>query len=118
MNTNYSFIALMLAATLAAAVPAAAELTIIGGVEFTESERAVIARNASLRAILASDPATVRAFLDSLQTNGTGVYATPDDATGDTTDPDVKRLERASPEAAHDLLQLIKKAGAGGKGPN
>lgn len=121
MNSNYSMIAL-LGYLLASADPAAAELTMVPVNDFTEAEREVVARNASLRVIVDNDPATVRAFLDGLKAaeeaeRAAGSPDSSDRSAEDDRDanPDIKRLERASPEAAHDLLQLIKKAGTTGK---
>ena len=82
---------------------------------FSRSERELIDRNIALRSLIESDPWTVREFLDKLQASGNaelvkGLSETDVDANSE--NPDLDKLGRGSAEAAHDLLQLLKKAGA------
>lgn len=87
---------------------------------FSPAEQKVIARNALLRSAVQSDPALVRRALDALakldegqmRAGGmieSGKTAQPKRTT--TPNPDLDRLERASPEALDDLFQLLKQAG-------
>lgn len=90
---------------------------------FSAAERSIIARNASLRDKVSTEPWLVRRVLDTLahRTGDATRSALPAPATRDlplerrfdtVVDPDLGSFERASPEAASDLFQLIKKAGA------
>lgn len=95
---------------------------------FTAEEQAIIARNASLKAALATAPAAVRQALDAIaaaQPAGTArsgpPLAQPEPAPRvedkkarfkRKTDPDLAGLERISPEAAHDLFQVLKQVGS------
>jgi hypothetical protein len=81
----------------------------------TPPERAIVARNASLAAL--DDQALVRRALEALGTAAASAPRSglPGDLFGPfdpAADPDLAILQRASPEAAHDLFQLIKKASA------
>ena len=104
-----------LAATLALALvlPAAVAFADLSGQQappqFTPEEIQIIARNASLKAIIEEDPWLVRRFLDAMQAQAGGQAAPPASA-GDS-DPDLNRFKRASPEASHDLFQILKQAG-------
>jgi hypothetical protein len=85
---------------------------------FSRSEQELIDRNIALRTLNESDPWTVREFLDKLQALGNtelvkGLSETDGDANSE--NPDLDKLGRGSAEAAHDLLQLLKKAGASGQ---
>lgn len=98
-------------ALLAAARPAGAEMRAdTDPPRFTAAEQAIIERNASLKNAVATDPWVVREFLDALAKTAAAEDASP--ATAGQPDPDLKRYERASPEAAHDLLQIIIRAGS------
>lgn len=90
---------------------------------FSVAERSIIARNASLRDRVSTEPWLVRRVLDTLanRTGDATRSVLPAPATRDlpverrfdtAVDPDLGTFERASPEAASDLFQLIKKAGA------
>lgn len=78
---------------------------------FTQDETAVIERNEALSEIVRSDPQLVRKLFDTLK------QGQPDDtlptgpSDGGNANPDLDQMRRASPEAAHDLFQLLKRAG-------
>ncbi len=87
---------------------------------FTAAEQVIIHRNAALLALVGRDPWLVRRVLDAIETTATSRSSVmvegrenqrrepaPDPARN----PDLDQLGRASPEAAHDLFQLIKQAG-------
>lgn len=84
---------------------------------FSEAEWRIISRNASLERAVVGDPWVVRQFLDALgeefPEGSRGAQGEGEGKGKGETDPDLKRYERSSPEAAHDLLQIIKRAGAG-----
>mgnify|MGYP003386352978 CR=1 FL=1 len=99
---------------------------------FSAADQAIITRNASLRASFARDPASVRQALDLMARSRTRAVDLdkPGGLTRDvpirrqdsvdfdaSTDPDLGALQRASPEAAHDLFQLLKQASSGVKQP-
>lgn len=98
---------------------------------FTIAEEAIIERNEALRAVYETDPALVRRVLNALKSRGQskdkqrdvfgqkvpgGQHSGPPDPTepgadiDPATNPDLAILQRGSPEAAHDLFQLLKKA--------
>jgi hypothetical protein len=98
---------------------------------FTIAEEAIIDRNEALRSIYETDPALVRRVLDALKSRGQskdkqrsafgprvpgGQDSVPHDPSQSgaefdpATNPDLAILQRGSPEAAHDLFQLLKKA--------
>lgn len=88
---------------------------------FSAAERPIIARNASLRERVSTEPWLVRRVLDTLANRAGDATrsALPAPTTRDlplerrfdsAVDPDLGTFERASPEAASDLFQLIKKA--------
>lgn len=94
--------------------PACADLRGFPGLpSFTREELVIIDRNASLLAISKTNPWIVRRILDALEKaepgSATNQSPPPTGQAGD--DPDLDRMERASPEAVHDLLQLVKQAG-------
>jgi len=91
--------------------------------EFTQADEAVIANNEALVRLRASNPEGLRRILDALAMARTrqllprseaGRAATSPDGTSPPFDParnpDLVFLQRASPEAAHDLFQLLKQA--------
>jgi hypothetical protein len=90
---------------------------------FSAADRVVIARNEMLRSIVEQEPQLVRRALDALaaiddvQTRGAlmpgdpQAPSRPGRPTGPSNNPDLDRLERASPEAMNDLFQLLKQAG-------
>ena len=85
---------------------------------FSRSERELIDRNIALRSLIESDPWTVREFLDKLQASGNAELVkdlSETDVDAKSENPDLDKLGRGSAEAAHDLLQLLKKAGAIGQ---
>ena len=97
---------------------------------FTIAEEAIIDRNEALRSIHETDPALVRRALDALKSRdqnkgkqrdvfgGRAGGASPDRSDPSqpaaeidpATNPDLAIFQRGSPEAAHDLFQLLKKA--------
>lgn len=99
---------------------------------FTIAEEAIIDRNEALRSVYETDPALVRRVLDALKARGRNkdkqrdvfggprVPGAPDPGRqgpmqpgaeiDPATNPDLAILQRGSPEAAHDLFQLLKKA--------
>jgi hypothetical protein len=98
---------------------------------FTIAEEAIIDRNETLRSLYQTDPALVRRVLDAIKSRGQSKDRQRDvfgpgapgnagsdprdlsqaEATFDpATNPDLAIFQRASPEAAHDLFQLLKKA--------
>ncbi|MGE0285355.1 MAG: hypothetical protein AB7I42_00610 [Bradyrhizobium sp.] len=90
---------------------------------FSREETQVIERNAALARAVRVDPWTVRRLLDAVaKPAGPVVQSTqPDEdkqplpATEEldpASNPDLPRLQRASPEAVNDLFQLLKLAGA------
>jgi hypothetical protein len=125
---------LFVLAVLAAisADPAAAELLGVpaGQPSFSASERLVIRRNAVLQSNVTQNPWLVRRALDVLAEIDAGNRAIsrateppmsrsdpaassmPGDDFDRQRNPDLDRASRASPEALHDLFQLIKQAGS------
>jgi hypothetical protein len=89
---------------------------------FSEAERLVIGRNELLREAVGQEPWLVRRALDQLAEadrvqprselvpNSTGAGRSGR-AAQPSENPDLERLERASPEAMNDLFQLLKQAG-------
>jgi hypothetical protein len=89
---------------------------------FSTDDRAVIARNPMLRSVVEQEPALVRRVLDalaaiesvqprsSLMPNDRQPIPSPGEPAGTSSNPDLDRLERTSPEAANDLFQLLKQA--------
>lgn len=79
---------------------------------FTQEEHAIIDRNPSLLKASKSNPWIVRRILDVL---GNAAPDNSDDKSprpsDNRPDPDLDRMQRASPEAVHDLFQLLKQAG-------
>jgi hypothetical protein len=96
---------------------------------FTIAEEAIIERNEALRSAYQADPALVRRVLNAMKSRDRNkdkqrdVFgpATPGTPGGDMpvqpgeeidpgANPDLAIFQRGSPEAAHDLFQLLKKA--------
>jgi hypothetical protein len=81
---------------------------------FSAADRVVIARNEMLRLIIEQDPWLVRRALDVLATiDDVQTRTAPSGAgrsAGQSSNPDLDRLERASPEAMNDLLSVLKQA--------
>jgi hypothetical protein len=116
---------MMLAVTLAS-VPSLADPLHSGPrPEFTTSEEAVIHRNSSLERLAQRDPWVVRRALDAIaRADNEGSRESSDRSQmkrkyerppNPEANPDLDTLSRVSPEAAHDLFQLIKKASTGRK---
>lgn len=89
------------------------------GPQFTPAEAAIIGRNPTLQNLRQRDPWLVRQAVDLIGKAETkssesraraGTTRLPDFGANFGNDPDLQKLERASPEAAHDLFLLIKKA--------
>lgn len=82
--------------------------------EFTHEETIIIERNATLLEVSKTNPWIVRQLFDTVEKTQSGQSETspsPSDSNDNATDPDLDRMQRASPEAAHDLFQLLKQAG-------
>jgi hypothetical protein len=91
---------------------------------YTPSEQALIDRNAALAKIVDSNPELVRRAIDAIEAaqadSGTRSSPPPSRKNGRRTkverapdpkhNPDLDQFGRMSPEAAHDLFQLIKNA--------
>jgi hypothetical protein len=106
------------------AEPAHAELQGVpkSAPEFTSDEMVIISRNAVLSGIVKEDPWVVRNLLDAIDHGDDQARASnnvvepplppsqPPDSFDPNENPDVERLQRASPEAVHDLFQLLKQA--------
>jgi hypothetical protein len=92
---------------------------------FTLADHAIIDRNATLKGLVERDPWLVRRVLDAIVAadRGSERSAEPmarsaimtDQTPTPSRNPDLDHLERSSPEAAHDLFQLIKKASGSSK---
>ena len=99
--------------------------------EVTRDEQAIIGRNQALVAAMTIDPDVVRRILDEMAKpardekrprlprggigDGKGSAASELDAARN---PDLEiYMQRASPEAAYDLMQILKRVGAVGLGP-
>lgn len=113
---------ILLAIGLATALPSAGAWAQASGEPgaFTAQEQTIISRNAALSGLVDRDPQLVRKVLDAIASAetmrvGPGLEP-PDDKSGrgQTPDPshnpDLRQLERVSPEAALDLFQRIKRA--------
>ena len=87
---------------------------------FTAAERATIERNQTLRAALGREPWLVfKALRELRDVDRTRDVLLSRDPGADRDfdaerDPDLDQFQRVSPEAAHDLFLLLKKAGRGG----
>lgn len=87
---------------------------------FSASDRQTIERNEMLRAAQGRDPWLVfkvlREMLDTDRTRDVLLSRDPgaDRDFDAERDPDLEQFQRVSPEAAHDLFLLLKKAGRGG----
>jgi hypothetical protein len=124
MIRNKIVMALLLAMALPMA-SARAESSKGGRPAFTPGDRTIIDRNASLKGLVERDPRLVRRVLDAIEAadQGSERNAEPtarsaimtDQTPAPSRNPDLDHLERSSPEAAHDLFQLIKKASASSK---
>jgi hypothetical protein len=91
---------------------------------FSQAESEIIHRNATLTLLVNDDPWVVRRFLDALADveahkslmSRDGQINVPTEKPPESFDPDenpdVDRMQRASPEAVHDLFQLLKQAAA------
>jgi hypothetical protein len=91
---------------------------------FTPAETKVIARNELLASIVKEQPLLVRRALDALAVaNRQRQIGAPTGPSRDSRlpkapdgrpsrNPDLERMDRASPEALNDLFQLLKQAGA------
>jgi hypothetical protein len=95
--------------------PAFADLQGIstGAPTFTRDEIIIINRNATLSELSKYNPWIVRKFLDAIEkaASGKSLSPPPPSPGGNEADPDMDRMQRASPEAVHDLFQLLKQAG-------
>jgi hypothetical protein len=107
------------AAVLALAIgPAFADSQTGKRPQFSPQERTIIERNADLKGVVGRNPRLVRRVLDAIaaapaQPVGTGPTdrgAISPEPPAPSRNPDLDNLERSSPEAAHDLFLLLKKA--------
>ena len=112
-----STIALMLLLAMADGVQADLRGTAIPPT-FTQEEMEIIRRNVALAAVVAEDPWLVRQFLDGLiASRKDGAARQKQKPSGAATEnPDLEGLERASPEALHDLIQRLKQAAGNSQG--
>lgn len=104
----------ILAAALVLLLADRAYADLQGSPSFTREEQTIIDRNASLLEMSKTNPWIVRKLLDALEKAepGSADDRTPPPPPGENSgDPDLGRMERASPEAVHDLFQLLKQAG-------
>jgi hypothetical protein len=129
MIRNKMMMALLLAMAMAMALPMASANAQspkgAGRPAFTVGDHAIIDRNATLKGLVERDPWLVRRVLDAIQAadQGSQRSAEPmarsaimtDQTPTPSRNPDLDHLERSSPEAAHDLFQLIKKASGSSK---
>ena len=94
--------------------------------EFSSEEQSVIHRNAALDHLVQRNPRLVRQVLDAIARSNAEVLPDFSERTSlprrkyerppePEQNPDLDQLGRSSPEAAHDLFQLIKKAAAGSR---
>jgi hypothetical protein len=121
---------LLTIAILMSADPALAQMRdgSAGPPSFSVSERGIIERNAALKWLVESDPWVVRRAIDAMaaiDAPSAGGAAQPEPRTrgigprdpaatiDPLANPDLNRLQLASPEAAYDLFQLLKQAGSG-----
>ncbi|PWT89666.1 MAG: hypothetical protein C5B56_06715 [Proteobacteria bacterium] len=107
---------LLAASVILADGPAAAQAPRTSGQVFSASERQIIDRNELLAAAVTRDPQLVRRALDAIAAlDEMRAGAVAEDREGKREpapkNPDLDRLERASPEAVNDLFQLLKQAG-------
>lgn len=110
-RTYFSAVAAMLAALILADTANGGPVNAQEQPSFTREEQTVINRNASLAEMSKTDPWTLRRLLDTLEkAQRSGSDQLPPSSGEGNADPD-HQLERASPEAVHDLLQLLKQAG-------
>jgi hypothetical protein len=82
-----------------------------GAPTFTHEETVIIERNATLSDVSKTNPWIVRKLFDAVEQSQPDktLPRTPSDS--DSANPDLDQMQRASPEAAHDLFQLLKQAG-------
>ena len=78
---------------------------------FTREEMALIDRNKTLSEAAKADPWTVRKLLDAVKQSQKDKGAPTFPPGGEGSDLNLEQTPRASPEAAHDLFQLLKQAG-------
>jgi hypothetical protein len=117
--------ALLLAMALPMASANAQSPKSAGRPAFTVGDHAIIDRNATLKKLVERDPRLVRRVLDAIEAADQGSHSSAepmarsaimtDQTPTPSRNPDLDHLERSSPEAAHDLFQLIKKASGSSK---
>lgn len=103
-----------------------------GGPDFSDDEQAIIVRNQALASAVMVDPSVVRSILDEMAKSSPGNTgqrpsrqrsvlegeSAPQGPLDPVRNPDLDLyMQRASPEAAYDLLQILKRVGAVGGGP-
>ena len=100
-----------------------------GSPRFTLAEEIIIARNDALNELLAVDPWSVRKIMDAMLASKQGAPTKEPAAKAERRrdagavvidpqrNPDLEVFQRASPEAAYDLFQLLKRVASGQSGP-
>jgi hypothetical protein len=109
------------ALVMAATVQGAAQ----GAPRFTLAEEVIITRNDALNELLKIDPWSVRKIIDAMAAAKQTPPRERQRDVGERRDgaveidpgrnPDLEIFQRASPEAAYDLFQLLKRVGGGQK---
>jgi hypothetical protein len=112
--------------TAGATTQGAAQGAAQGAPRFTLAEEIVIARNDALNDLLKTDPWSVRRIIDAMAAAKQQPSSAPRDRQRDVGDrrsgdgtvqidplrnPDLEIFQRASPEAAYDLFQILKRVG-------
>jgi hypothetical protein len=78
---------------------------------FTHEETVIIRRNATLSEVSKTNPWIVRKLFDAVEQSQPDKTLPPAPSDSDSANPDLDQMQRASPEAVHDLFQLLKQAG-------
>jgi hypothetical protein len=78
---------------------------------FTREEIVIIERNATLSEVSKTNPWIVRKLLDAVEQSQSDKKLPSAPSGSDSANPDFDQMQRASPEAAHDLFQLLQQAG-------
>lgn len=110
-RTCFAAVAAMLAALILADTANGGPVNAQEQPSFTHEEQIIIDRNASLAEMSKTDPWTLRRLLDTVENAQRSGGDQPPPSSGEGNVDLDHQLERASPEAVHDLLQLLKQAG-------
>lgn len=120
MISNNMFVVLWVAIALPLGSVSAKPSRSVERPVFSLQDHTIIERNAALRRLVNRDPWLLRRVLDAITAadhlSGSAKSTERSAITGErhpvpSRNPDLDNLERSSPEAAHDLFLLIKKAG-------